>query len=498
MSVAVFIYNHSTSGVAYSGGRYHALLIAYALAIENIKVSIISDTALSSVADMLDHESVEYTYTPHFDPNQVTKKKFDFVLVAPTGAFYPEFYNCAEIVAEQSRCPVGLINYESANWFNALVPTPDLIEVWDYWQRVVVNGGLVISSTKEGDRHARGFYRSDGGELRFDHCYPPINSAVADRVGFLEKDGSIILFARPYHDHKGSADVLSLAPSIFAGRTLHVVFGGQPSSQYCEQIESRITPHGATLVVHSKISDEEKFILLARAAVLLFPSRFEGYGYPPVEAAYAGTEIACYNLPVLVETVGKITHMAPVANTEALGEALRAALKQPSRPKTLRDAVRNFVQIDRAAARMRDILIMARTDLTGRHQQRDNKYSILWGPWNATEVDMRWTHMIEDLAPSPPYGAVTADSQGGSVRVKIVIWTRGTLATSIIKVGSAVFKADSIKQIRTSGSWAQAEVSMQLHGDRTIGKFATLNGYNQSGKAAHPSYVLSIRTVGHV
>lgn len=110
LSVAVFIHDHSVSGVAYSGGRYHGLLIAYAMAHSGAHVSVVVNNHPASSADLegITEETVDYILTADFDP--------------AAGAFYPKFYGCAEQVATRCGATPVLINYESANWFNSLWP----------------------------------------------------------------------------------------------------------------------------------------------------------------------------------------------------------------------------------------------------------------------------------------------------------------------------------------------------------------------------------------
>ena len=183
ISSAVFIHDYSVSGVAYSGGRYHALLLAYAMAHGGINVTVVTDRRPAFVDDLESAygATVTYSVSQEYDPS-VVEGRFDFVFVAPTGGFNPPFYACAEAVAGRSRATMVLVNYESANWFNNLAPEPDHLEVWDYWRRVMVHGGVVLSSNIESDTHARGYYRADGEPLHFANCYPPLNSRTALRA----------------------------------------------------------------------------------------------------------------------------------------------------------------------------------------------------------------------------------------------------------------------------------------------------------------------------
>ncbi len=89
-SVAIFVYNYSTSGAAYSGGRYHALLLAYAMAHAGIRVRVIVDSYPAARTDLegITTYPVEYILTKDFKPAEISGE-FDFVFVAPSGAFHP-------------------------------------------------------------------------------------------------------------------------------------------------------------------------------------------------------------------------------------------------------------------------------------------------------------------------------------------------------------------------------------------------------------------------
>ncbi|NBO20429.1 MAG: glycosyltransferase family 1 protein [Rhodobacteraceae bacterium] len=61
-------------------------------------------------------------------------------------------------------------------------------------------------------------------------------------------------------------------------------------------------PHGVIEV--QGLPDPAVSALLAGAKALLFPSRAEGFGLPPLEAAALGVRVICSDLPVLRETLG--------------------------------------------------------------------------------------------------------------------------------------------------------------------------------------------------
>ena len=459
ISVAVFIYDYSTSGAIYSGGRYHALLLAYAMAHGRIDVTVVGDRRPAFVDDLEStyEAPVNFFFTPSYDASMVPGD-FDHVFIAPTGGFNPAFYACAEVVAGRSKATPVLINYESANWFNSLAPTPDHLAVWDYWRRTIVRGGIVLSSTLESDAHARHYYYSDGRPLHFAHCYPPLNSRAAakvwaDREG---KDSSLLYFARPFHDHKGGADILELPSDLWNGRTLRVVVGGEVDKEYISRLDVRLKMHGGRLEVHSRISEYEKFRLLAPSSLLLFPSRFEGFGYPPLEAALVGTTSVCYDLPVLRETLGDYGRFAPVGNITALADEARRALFSPIPAKALRDRAERVAGFDRIAQQIsREIASWRPIPATA------DAHVILWGPWTVQDMQPGRSTLPEYDAPMPSYGKVT-ESAEGELEVEIVLWTRESIAATTVYANDIAILALLISSSSSLQDWKRAAIQFRL------------------------------------
>ena len=80
------------------------------------------------------------------------------------------------------------------------------------------------------------------------------------------------------------------------------------------------------------LSDAELQSLVAGAAVLAFPSLYEGYGLPPLEALACGTPVVCSDLPVLREVLGAHAVFTPALDAGAFAGALAGALTDPVDP----------------------------------------------------------------------------------------------------------------------------------------------------------------------
>jgi glycosyltransferase involved in cell wall biosynthesis len=66
--------------------------------------------------------------------------------------------------------------------------------------------------------------------------------------------------------------------------------------------------------------------LVAGAAALVLPSRYEGFGLPALEALACGTPVVTTDIPVLREITGGLAEYVPVGDIPALAEALRRTL----------------------------------------------------------------------------------------------------------------------------------------------------------------------------
>jgi glycosyltransferase involved in cell wall biosynthesis len=74
----------------------------------------------------------------------------------------------------------------------------------------------------------------------------------------------------------------------------------------------------------SGVTDEELAVLYAHADVFVFPSRFEGFGLPPLEAMACGAPVICSNATSLPEVVGDAAELfAPVSVDGLLGAMQR-------------------------------------------------------------------------------------------------------------------------------------------------------------------------------
>lgn len=84
--------------------------------------------------------------------------------------------------------------------------------------------------------------------------------------------------------------------------------------------------HGDRVVRLGRVDEADRAALLAGAAVLAFPSVYEGFGLPAVEAMAAGVPVVATRAGALPEVCGDGAVLVPVGDADALAEALGRVL----------------------------------------------------------------------------------------------------------------------------------------------------------------------------
>ncbi len=94
---------------------------------------------------------------------------------------------------------------------------------------------------------------------------------------------------------------------------------------------------GSWVQIDGRVSDAELDRAYARASALLWTSRLEGFGLPPIEAVLRGVPVIAVDTPAARETLGRAASLVP-SDAETLAAAMEAPLAAtPSTVAALRE-----------------------------------------------------------------------------------------------------------------------------------------------------------------
>ncbi|MEM8938851.1 MAG: glycosyltransferase [Bacteroidota bacterium] len=319
-----FIGSMPSSG--YSGGRLLALGMAESLALKGVNVEFLTNNHPIMMEEFKSFSRIDLKVVNFKNLDQYLNSRVDHLIIIPQQGEI-KLHKRWALHGQKLDTKIHLLNFESANWFNEVSPDKKNPKLWDGWVEVSKTCNSIISISKEGNKYAKEFYNNVRSDCEFTAIYPGINSIKADSVTQMDKKKQI-LFVTRIDPHKGFNMLEPFLTDELNGYTLIIVVGsgGFP---FLEKIrwKRKFKKYGLSLKIIHRIGSQEKFKLIKESAVLYFPTKFEGFGLPPLEAAYCKTACACSDLSVLQEFGQKAFNYGNTNVVLSMRNAIIQALK---------------------------------------------------------------------------------------------------------------------------------------------------------------------------
>lgn len=134
--------------------------------------------------------------------------------------------------------------------------------------------------------------------------------------------GRVLVFPAITHPHKGHWFLLEVMARHWDDPDLRLVLlGGTGSAEREVAAAIHRLGLGRRVVRPGRVPDADRDGLIALADALVFPSEYEGFGAPVVEAMALGTPVICSDQPALAEVVGDAGLVLP-RDVDAWADAL--------------------------------------------------------------------------------------------------------------------------------------------------------------------------------
>lgn len=175
------------------------------------------------------------------------------------------------------------------------------------------------------------------------HGHRPTEAGVLDEAADADlraRYGRYLLLPAIAYPHKRHADAIE-ALSRLRDRhpDLSLVLTGRPGPETPE-LHRLAAAKGLEGRVHhlGRVPETELDALYRSAAALIFPSSYEGFGNPVLEAMARGCPVVCTDAGALPEVVGQAGLTVPVGRPSALAAAVARILDEPGLADGLRAA----------------------------------------------------------------------------------------------------------------------------------------------------------------
>ena len=165
-------------------------------------------------------------------------------------------------------------------------------------------------------------------------------ASIAADNGILARipPGRFVLTVGNLAAHKNLGSLADLATQLAGRGDTLVVTGGLTAGAF-QQARSEMLPQPACYV--GRVSDGELKALYENAACLVFPSRYEGFGLPAVEAMACGCPVVASRIPGLKETCADAAAYIDPNSPADIAMQVCRLLDTPSLQDAMRDKARS-------------------------------------------------------------------------------------------------------------------------------------------------------------
>jgi len=148
-----------------------------------------------------------------------------------------------------------------------------------------------------------------------------------------------LLYLGGYDRRKGIVELLQVFLELHRQQQLHcrLLLAGK-AHYFSDELKALIVEGTQTGAVHELgyVPDPELAVLLRNALALVYPSRFEGFGLPPLEAMHVGCPVVTTPFTSIPEVCGEAALYIDPSDKRSFGEALVSV----QRDETLRAILR--------------------------------------------------------------------------------------------------------------------------------------------------------------
>lgn len=170
---------------------------------------------------------------------------------------------------------------------------------------------------------------------------PVFNTDVPQKPSRLTVSKDFIFYIGATDARKRVSDLINAFSEVKERHDIQLVLAGKefekvdkiPSDTILEALQS--SPYNEDIRTVGYIGDAEKLWLYKNAAMFVFPTLYEGFGLPIVEAMQHGCPVVSYSNSSINEIAGEAVLLAPTGNVDKLAHAINRILDDSNLRQTL-------------------------------------------------------------------------------------------------------------------------------------------------------------------
>ena len=167
------------------------------------------------------------------------------------------------------------------------------------------------------------------------HGVPQGRAPSAGEIATVRKsyglgDRPFVIYPAITHPHKGHLLLVEMLSHLDPDVAL-VLIGGVGDAEDALQRAIAASPVSHRVFRPGRVPAGDRDALIAGAAVMAFPSEYEGFGAPVIEAMTLATPVVCSRAEAVVEVAGRAAVIVEEATAEAWAAAVERAMVDSAR-----------------------------------------------------------------------------------------------------------------------------------------------------------------------
>ncbi len=154
----------------------------------------------------------------------------------------------------------------------------------------------------------------------------------------IKKENQIMFLGR-LRGHKNVDDLIRAFTKLTTNYKL-VICGSGPKFNELQKLPNSLK---SNIEFMGSITENEKWRQLIKSKLMVFPSSFEGFGMPPMEALSVGTPCVCSDIPIFKEVYKNNVDYFRVHDIEELSDKINWHIKNPEKSKTLGEKGKAYI-----------------------------------------------------------------------------------------------------------------------------------------------------------
>ena len=248
---------------------------------------------------------IDVLFCPHFFPISVSKKCKKITTFHDISFdIFPEFFNLKQRL-----------------WHKLVSP-----------KRQAKNSDIIISVSHSTKQDLIKYYKLSADKIRI--VYSGVNKKLLDQkiqtsISLPKKYILTLSLMGPRKNTLGLIRAFDVLKKNKEFTELYLLVAGGFDKFYKSKIKREIkkSPHQNKIVLLGPVKEEQKSVLYKNAQLFIYPSLYEGFGFPPLEAMYCGVPTVVSHNTSLPEVTNGATLLVDPYRPRLIAEAMEEILQ---------------------------------------------------------------------------------------------------------------------------------------------------------------------------